>query len=194
MTIATNSALRRILLCLILLAFQSRTACNAREGSSTTREGIKLAGSWISLTLIGYNYTNRYIDDFSVNGNGGGNLFVSNPRGGGGGSVCCVNYITNIKDWKVTVQWHFDACTYNNRKNEYAEPRYEIHRYFKEVEVQVNQNITAKPKYLEVHFYPDGHVEVALTENSSPPRLRLGSEREDNSPYRQCPNDKRPQE
>ena len=29
------------------------------------------------------------------------------------------------------------------------------------------------PKYLEVHFYPDGHIEVAATREASPPRLKL---------------------
>lgn len=195
MTIATkNIALRRILLCLILLAFQSLTACNAREGSSSAKDLARPAGSWVSLTLTGYNYTNRYIDDFSVNGNGGGNLFVSSPRGGGGGSVCCVDYITGIDDWKVIVRWQSDACTFNNSKYEDGRRRYQIHSFFKEVEVQVDRKIPSKPRYLEVHFYPDGHVEATLTETSSLPRLKLESERADKTPYRQCPNDERPEE
>lgn len=195
MNIATeNSMLRRTLIFLILLIFQSLSACNAREGSSNGGEVVKPSGTWVSLTLTGYNYTNRYINQFSVNGSGGGNLFVSSPRGGGGGSVCCVDYITGIDDWKVIVRWQSDACTFNNSKDEDGQRSYQIHSIFKEVEVQVSPKIPSNPRYLEVHFYPDGHVEAALTENSSSPRLRLESERADKTPYRQCPNDERPEE
>ena len=35
------------------------------------------ASESVSLTLHGYNYTNRYIDSYSINGQGGGNLFLS---------------------------------------------------------------------------------------------------------------------
>jgi hypothetical protein len=34
--------------------------------------------------------------------------------------------------------------------------------------------IPAKPEYFEVHFYQDGHIEVAVTETDSPPRIVLG--------------------
>ncbi len=70
------------------------------------------------------------------------------------------------------------------------------HSYFKEVEVQVHVDpkTVERPQYLEVHFYPDGHVEAAVTEHESPPRLILNKDREDNSPYPRCPNGKQPKE
>ncbi|AKI99144.1 Hypothetical protein AA314_00771 [Archangium gephyra] len=40
----------------------------------------------ISLEINGFNYTDLYIDNFSVNGNSGGNLYVSSPTSGGGGA------------------------------------------------------------------------------------------------------------
>lgn len=184
----------RLSFCVIILAVQPLTACNAHEGTPATTQATQPVGTPVSLTLTGYNYTNRYIDQFSVNGNGGGNLFVSGPNGGGGGSVCCVDYIIGVDKWKLTVRWQADACTYNNSKYEDGRRRYRIHSVFKEVEIPIDPKIPNRPRYLEVHFYPDGHVEAALTENSSPPRLQLESERADKSPFRQCPNDKRPEE
>jgi len=35
------------------------------------------------LGITGYNYTNRYIDGFSVNGQGGGNVLISEDHAGG---------------------------------------------------------------------------------------------------------------
>jgi hypothetical protein len=45
-----------------------------------------------ALAIVGYNYTERYIDSFHVNGQGGGNLYVSGPTAGGGSSACCVSW------------------------------------------------------------------------------------------------------
>lgn len=182
-----------ILLCLATMVVLLLTACSQRTGPFNERELSRPSGSSVSLTLTGYNYTDRYINDFSVNGNGGGNLFVSSPRGGGGGSVCCVDYITGITDWTVIVRWQYDACTFNNTYED-GHRGYQIHSFYKEVEVSVDPKIGPRPEYLEVHFYPEGHVEVALTETSSSPRLRLDSERADRTPYRQCPGDTRPEE
>lgn len=63
----------------------------------------------VSLALVGYNYTDRYIDTFSVDGQGGSNLFVSSPTSGGGGSVCCATYWPGLKDYKVKVRWQSGA-------------------------------------------------------------------------------------
>ena len=150
-------------------------------------------GTRIELTLEGYNYTNRYIDEFSVDGNGGGNLFVSGENSGGGGSVCCVSLISGAHARKVKVRWQTDACTYDEQTYSNGEKNSNTYRIFKEVEVQVDPHIPDYPAYFEVHFYPDGHVEAAITEHASPPRLKLSKSREDRSPYRQCPNDKKPE-
>lgn len=152
------------------------------------------SGRTVELTLTGYNYTNREIASFSVNSTGGGNLYVSSPSSGGGGSTCCVTYVKGAKTWKVLVRWQVDACAYDNEIYSNGERGFEVYRYFKETEVEVDPSVPAQPEYLEVHFYPDGHVEAAITEVDSAPRLKLPKERENNSPYRTCPNDERPKE
>lgn len=149
-------------------------------------------GKDLPLTISGYNYTDRYIDLFSVNDNSGGNLFISGPNGGGGGSVCCISYISGVKDWSVTIRWQADACFFNQERDVRGIEHQRIHSFFKEIKVKVDPNIPNRPKYFEVHFYPDGHVEAALTESSSAPRLILSKDRENKKNYPQCPGNKNP--
>lgn len=149
-------------------------------------------GEFVSLTITGYNYTNKYIDEFFVDGNGGLNLFVSSATSGGGGSVCCVKYIIGATLWKPEIRWQVGGCTYNSRKDRYGKSFSDIHHFYKEVEAPLDVKIPGNPKYLEVHFYPDGHVETAMTELPSPPRLALSADREDKTPYQVCPQDKKP--
>ncbi len=180
----------------LLLVVSGLSACGARTPTSDATQNARKKlpmGTTIGLTLVGYNYTNRYIDEFSVDGVGGGNLFVSGPTSGGGGDVCCVNYITGPGEWKVHVKWQADACTYDEHTWSNGEKHSEIYSYFKEADVLVDPHVPDHPAYFEVHFYPDGHVEAVITEHASPPRLKLSKSREDRSPYRQCPNDKKPE-
>lgn len=180
----------------ITLMLPMLAACkdDANAPVKTAIEPIPKMGTRVALALTGFNYTNRYIDQFSAGAQDGGNLFISSPKGGGGGSVCCIPYFIGASAWKTKIRWQVGACTYNNRTDTDGERLFEIYHYFKEAVVQIDNNIPKRPRYFEVHFYPDGHVEAAITENTSRPRLLLDENREDNSPYRQCPNDKRPEE
>jgi hypothetical protein len=181
----------------VLLIAPAFGACSER-GAATEKvrkgEPVRPYVTKVELTLTGYNYTNRQIDQFSVNSNGGGNLYVSSPTSGGGGSTCCVTYVVGVPRWKVLVRWQADACTYNNAIESNGDRFYEIYYYFKESEVDVSPSFPDRPKNFEVHFYPDGHVEAAVSEHESAPRLKLRKEREDKTPYKPCPNDKRPEE
>jgi hypothetical protein len=109
-----------------------------------------------SLTIYGYNYTDTEIGSFEVNGQGGGNVQISTPTAGGGSSVCCVTVYTPFSQPKqVKIMWSRDGDTWC------------------EQEALLKPPLPSKPEYLEVHFYRDGHIEVAVTETDSPPRLRL---------------------
>ena len=170
--------------------------CQGKLNSVDTKDGevIQKLSIHVTLALTGFNYTNRYIDRFTVGAQDGGNLFVSGPDGGGGGIVCCVPYIVGASAWKTKIRWSADACTYNNRIDEDGKEFFEIYHYFREVVVQIDKNIPKNPRYLEAHFYPDGHVEAVITSNGSQPRLILRKDRENNSPYRHCKDEKRPEE
>lgn len=66
----------------------------------------------LNLTLKACNYTFRYIDGVSVNGQGG-NLYLSGPTSGSG-RVCCVSYVYGAAALEVTVRWQSGACMYRN--------------------------------------------------------------------------------
>ncbi|NLP62561.1 DUF3304 domain-containing protein [Paraburkholderia sacchari] len=123
------------------------------------------------LGLVGYNYTDRAISDFSVNGQWGANLVLSTPTSGGGSTMCCVVMSRDTKTpfW-VDVEYKMSALeSYPPRK--IIEPS----APYRKAKVQVTGPVPADPSYLEIHFYPDGHIEAALSgrDGPSPPRLKL---------------------
>ena len=101
-----------------------------------------------SLTLVGYNYTERPIYTFSVYGGGGSNIFV----GGGGASFSCCTEITVGQP--VEIKWVYSAT----EKQYLAGLRKENYS----TTVTVPPPTMPEADYLEVHFYPDHHVELAL--------------------------------
>ncbi|WP_224361436.1 DUF3304 domain-containing protein [Hyalangium versicolor] len=111
----------------------------------------------ISLEINGFNYTDLYIDSFEVNGQSGGNLFVSSTTSGGGGSVCCTRWIPGSQ-LPLRVSWSRDG------------------KRWCEQEVSLPPSPPAAPRHLGVHFFPDGHIEAELTEDY--PDLKLALERD----------------
>ena len=110
----------------------------------------------VNVTVYGYNYTDTEIGYFSAAFGPGGNVEVSTPTAGGGGSACCGSVATPLNTYSVVpVMWTRDSDIYCRQ------------------DVPLRGPVPANPEYLEVHFYRDGHIEVALTEMPSPPRLRL---------------------
>jgi hypothetical protein len=126
------------------------------------------------LEVIGYDYTDRAIADFSVNGQTGGNVFLSNETSGGGKLACCVILSKETKTpfW-IDVRYRMDALeTYSPRRELEPAGNYVTKR------VEVTGLIPPKPGYLEIHFYPDNHIEAAIVgfqEGPSIPRLKLQS-------------------
>lgn len=126
-----------------------------------------------SLAIVGYNYTDRYIDSFLVNGQGGGNIGVSWPGSSGQGSICCVNWRDGSKlPKKINVQWVAAYCmqVLHGSEGETQTMRQPI---WKSTDVDLNGPVPANPQNLEVHFYPGDHIELAMTEGDSPARLDL---------------------
>ena len=114
------------------------------------------------LELNGFNYTDLYIDSFEVNGQGGGNLFVSSPESGGGGGVCCVSWLPDgALPMRLKITWTRDR------------------KRWCEKEVPLTGPVPAQPRHLGVHFFPNGRIEAELTEG--PPELKLRLERVDTS-------------
>jgi len=109
-----------------------------------------------SVTAYGYNYTDLYIDSFEVDGAGGGNLEVSLPDAGGGKHTCCATLTSGLPvGTPFTIKWTRDRARWCEQT------------------VKLTTPIPVAPRYLEVHFYPDGHIEIAATVEASAPRLKL---------------------
>lgn len=185
-----RTPLRAVVGTLTAVAMSGCGASNAGVSAGEARAPSHPAR--IQLPIVGYNYTDRYLAYFKVDSIGGGNVFVSSPTSGGGGSTCCAVYIKGTRAWKAQVEWQSGACRYNEHVQASGRPTFDLHRYFKKVTVDVDPRIPADPKQLEVHFYPDGSVQIALTEERSAPRLILPAERENKGPYPQCPNNEKP--
>lgn len=170
-------------------------------GASTPQASMALdqarelpPGTRFSLALVGYNYTSRYMHSFSVNGQGGGNLYVSSATSGGGGTVCCISYVKGRPAGEVTVRWQAGGCLFRVPGGLTDGSTHLAHSYFREIKVKVDPRIPIRPRNFEVHFYPDGHVEAAITDEESLPRLVYSKSREDRSDYPRCPDEKEPKQ
>ena len=122
-----------------LLALLLLGACNSQD----TR----------SVTVIGYNYTERPIYTFSVNGVGASNLFAKQKYGGGKDS-CCTDITVGQP---VEIKWVYSAT----EKQYLAGLRKENYS----TTVTVPPPTMPEADYLEVHFYPDHHVELVLVKS-----------------------------
>jgi len=91
------------------------------------------------------------------------------------------------------VRWQSGACYYHEKSTNSPDIYDTLYSFYKEKEVTVEDDIPPEASYMEIHFYPDGSVRAAVTGTESKPRLLLSKEREDNSKYPRCPNDKKPE-
>ena len=111
-----------------------------------------------SLGIVGYNYTDTYVDDYSVNGAGAFNLGVSTEDSGGGSTVCCFGWAPGMRlPMPVRIEWTRGG-----------------NRWCRQT-VMLTDPGPLEPTTFEVHFYPDRHIEVAITDSYSAPRLKLAS-------------------
>lgn len=147
----------------------------------------------VSLGVIGYNYTDRDIDSYSVNGVWGGNIRRSSYTSGGGGVACCVN-LTSTKPENniVKVKWQVDGCTYILKNKSSGNSQKIHHLYYKEAIVNVSDLSKGRQNYLETHIFKDGSIKVRLTQDISRPLVRLDENRPDQSFFPRCKDDKKP--
>jgi Protein of unknown function (DUF3304) len=143
-----------------LVAALALTACGqlSAQGapSSETQSSPQPLGKPVGLAINGFNYTDMYIPAFEVNGQGGGNIFVSTPTSGGGGTVCCLTWRPGTKLPKpIKVLWSRDRKRWCQKT------------------VMLNGPVPAKPTAIGVHFMPDGDIQLELTEGEADPKLKL---------------------
>jgi hypothetical protein len=112
------------------------------------------------LAIVGYNYTDLTISDFSVGSAGGSNIFVSSPTSGGGAISCCVVLYPGASLPKpVVIEW----MRFINGKDRWCKKT-----------VQLTGPIPENPTGFGVHFMPDGEIQVEVTEGGgTTPKLKL---------------------
>lgn len=165
-----------------IAAATALAACNPTPHSSPSSDAKKHSHA---LTIYGYNYTDRYIDSFDVDGQGGGNMDVSTPVVGGSKAACCVDWPDALPLPQVMrIRWTSGKCV-DTVVNSSGEHRDVVINTLKERQVSLTAPIPSDPRYFEVHIYPDEHVEVAITSQPSEPRLRLDESRRVSS-YPRC--------
>lgn len=172
-------------------------ACTQKNDAPDKSAAIKAPSSSrspVPLAITGYNYTNLHIDSFSVDGAGGGNIQLSTPTSGGGGSTCCISYGPRTRLRTVSVEWQTGGCYYHEKSATSGDVFDRLHSYSYKREVEVEPGVPPNPKVIEIHFYPDGSIKAAITAGSWSPRLQLSADREDKSDLTRCPNDKKPNE
>lgn len=117
----------------------------------------------VALSIIGYNYTGRYVDSFSVNGQWGGNMYET-----GGGVVCCLSFRPDSKlPFDVEVEWELNDVR-DFRNDKWVSALAEHHKAKATVNGPLPQG---KPSNFEVHLMPDGSVQAYVTHFSSDPFL-----------------------
>ncbi|EEF26258.1 conserved hypothetical protein [Ricinus communis] len=148
----------------------------------------------VALDLIGYNYTNHHIEDYEVNNRNGGIVRVSSPTSGGSGSICCIKLSPGESGAIfVQVRWQVDGCSYIEKDPITGNTEVLHHYLYKEAFVKVAPPAAGKPNHLETHFYPDGSVQVQITEEMSLPRVRLSEDRFEKPSFPNCINDQKPE-
>lgn len=177
----------RLLFALLLID----SACFMPQAGAAQLDGRN--NEYVTLDLIGYNYTDRHIGNYDVDGQSGGDVRLSSPTSGGGGIVCCVRLAMGKSGpIIVRVRWQVDGCTYLMRSAFTGATQRMSHYFFKEEYVEVPRPKGIKPSHLETHFYPNGSVVVRLTDDMSFPLLSLNEARPDKSKFPKCKNDKKP--
>ncbi|WP_232464953.1 DUF3304 domain-containing protein [Burkholderia ubonensis] len=110
--------------------------------------------------MIGYNYTDRNIAAFDINGFGGGDS-AAHQSGGGGGIVCCLDIPRHAKTLHIKVV--LDLTQEQDEKN-LAPEAYET-------DIPV-PNLPNKHKgYIEFHFLPERKIEAKWVEFPTTPHI-----------------------
>ncbi|CAB3810107.1 hypothetical protein LMG28688_07156 [Paraburkholderia caffeinitolerans] len=152
----------------------------SRKIGSTFRQWTKLTRSILTFTfmlvafmgtacsndeygpyhVIGYNYTDRTVYLFSIDGFGAGSSEANDP-GGGGGIACCLSIPKNAKTMhiKVTLGW--------------TEEQYEKdlpHDTF-ETDIPVPKLPNKHRGYIEVHFLPNQKIQAQWVDFPTTPHI-----------------------
>lgn len=155
----------------------------------------ELKENYFLLGLVGYNYTDYHISDYTVNSAGGAFIRLSSATGGGSGITCCMRLSKkSVIPPRVKVRWQYDGCLYFMKNDQTGSTEWVRHFYYKEAEVDLERADSGNPGYIETHFYPDSTVKVRTTDYFSDPLLKLDPRRGDKSSFPKCKDNEKPKE
>ena len=146
-------------------------------------ELFERAENWkpFMLSVTGFNYTDQDIGNFSIDYAGGDMLGAFEW----GGDVCCVSVSRGRPlPWSFHVRWAADFCEFTTEPNMYGETFDGYQHFYKETDVKFRGPVPKDPSFVAAHFYPDGHVDIDVTERPPKPRLRFDSRT--GRPIRRC--------
>lgn len=166
-----NRRIRRAVVQAAVLGLCGQQGCVQALQTATTQLETNRIGEPVGLLIQGFNYTDDDIDNFTVNGQGGGNVHLSGPDTAGGGGVCCISYRPgSAHPIKLKIRWVGGYCM-----------QYEISKYgrvdaypkglWREADALAVDLSNGKPRALDVHFYPNGRVEAAISDGNAPVRM-----------------------
>lgn len=117
------------------------------------------------VTITSYNYTDRALNDVTVDGVWTGGAHAYSLGGGAAGLLAPKD---RSHQHSVKVKWEVQDY-YDVKTNRYLRPapRPESH----EALVPIDFPYPERMNYLILHFYPDGHVEAELTERMPEQRI-----------------------
>ncbi|KML50008.1 hypothetical protein VL15_27260 [Burkholderia cepacia] len=99
--------------------------------------------------VIGYNFTDRSIYSFTIDGFGAGGS-ATHKRGGGGKSVCCMDVPRGQKTWHIKIKYELTQDQY--KKN----LPFDVY----ETDIPVPALPDKSQGYIEFHFLPDRKIEA----------------------------------
>ncbi|WP_174909995.1 DUF3304 domain-containing protein [Burkholderia diffusa] len=108
--------------------------------------------------VAGFNYTDRGVYNFVVDGFGAGSVHAR--QFGGGGTVCCMQVPRNKKTWHLKI-------TYDLTPEEVAK---NLSPEIYETDIAIPKLPTKRDGYIAFHFLPDRKIEAQWVEYPTSPR------------------------
>ncbi|WP_156954414.1 DUF3304 domain-containing protein [Paraburkholderia acidipaludis] len=117
-------------------------------------QAVTKTGSYGEFDLMGFNRTDRYIAQFYVEGQWGGNLFPKG-NGGGGSATCCTSIPRGSKT--LHVRWVLGWKTDEQFRNRAPQETYEA-----DVPLPVMPR-GAKSGHIQIYFFPGNRISAMYT-------------------------------
>lgn len=143
--------------------FLTLAACQAGPSSTNSEDDMSLVSRGVTITS--YNYTDRALNDITVDGAWSGGADAFSMSGSAAGLMAPED---RTKQHSVTVRWDVGS-QYDLATNSYPEaaPPMEPHEATVPIEFPYPEHI----EYLTLHFYPDGHVEAEFSDGTPERRI-----------------------